>query len=67
MLHPTVDTHVLAASLYARCRWRGITICSPHDCLTAALALEHDQPLLTLDRDFTAIAKVEPKLVLVGE
>ena len=55
-----------AAWLYARCRWQGITIRSPHDCLIAASAVEHDIPLLTQDRDFLAIAKVEPRLALLG-
>ncbi len=54
------------AWLYARCRWRGLTIRSPHDCLIAASAVEHGVPLLTLDRDFLAIAQVEPRLVLLG-
>ena len=62
----TLDIHVMAGELYAHCRWQGITIRSPHDCLIAAAAVAHDLPLLTHDRDFLAIAKVEPKLVLLG-
>ncbi len=62
----TLDTHLMAGELYARCRWRGVTIRSPHDCLIAASAVEHGVPLLTLDRDFLAIAQVEPQLVLLG-
>lgn len=51
-----------AALLYARCRWRGITIRSPNDCLIAACAIEAGEPLLHADRDFEHIASIEPKL-----
>ena len=51
-----------AAMLYARCRWQGITIRSPNDCLIAACAIEADMPLLHADRDFERIAAVEPRL-----
>ncbi len=61
----TLETHAQAGSLYARCRWQGITIRSPHDCLIAAVAVEHDVPLLTLDVDFRHIARVEPALTLI--
>jgi len=64
MLLPRPETYIDAGALYARCRWRGITIRSPHDCLIATLAIEHATPLLTMDRDFEAIASVEPRLVL---
>jgi hypothetical protein len=65
MLLPTVETYLEAGTLYARCRWHGVTIRSPHDCLIATTAVEHGMPLLTLDRDFDAIAEVEPRLKLV--
>ncbi len=55
--------HVMAGELYARCRWQGITPRSPHDCLIAALAVEHGLPLLHDDRDFDQIARIEPRLV----
>lgn len=58
-------THVAAAGLYARCRWRGITPRSPHDYLIAQLCVEHKMPLLHDDRDFEMLARVEPKLKLV--
>lgn len=61
---PGAATHAEAAALYARCRWAGITPRSPHDCLIAALAIEHRVPLLHDDRDFEAIAEVEDRLVL---
>lgn len=65
MLMPTLETFIFAGSLYARGRWQGVTIRSPHDCLIAALAVEHDVPLLTRDRDFQAIVEIEPRLQLV--
>lgn len=55
-----------AALLYARCRWQGLTVRSPNDCLIAACAIETGQPLLTQDRDFSAIARIEPKLQLLS-
>ncbi len=64
LLLPQPQTHIEAGALYTRCRWRGFTIRSPHDCLIAALAVEHNATLLTLDRDFEPIAIIEPKLRL---
>ena len=63
-LAPRTDTvtYAEAGELYARCRWAGITPRSPHDCLIAALAIEHGVPLLHDDRDFDRIAQVEPRL-----
>lgn len=58
------DTYAAAAELYARCRWRGVTPRSPHDCLIAQTAIEHGVRLLHDDRDFEAIARVEPRLKL---
>lgn len=60
----TLSTHAQAGALYARARWQGITIRSPHDCLIAVLAVEHGVPLLTVDREFETVARVEPRLVL---
>ncbi len=65
LLRTSLETYLTAGELYARCRWRGMTIRSPHDCLIAALAVEHALPLLAVDRDFDAIASVEPRLTLV--
>lgn len=64
VLLPTVKTYADAGSLFARCRWAGITPRSPHDCLIAQLAVEHGVPLLQDDKDFGLLAQVEPKLVL---
>ncbi|MFQ5487479.1 MAG: PIN domain-containing protein [Gammaproteobacteria bacterium] len=65
MLRPDVANHAAAGALYARCRWQGITPRSPHDCLIAQLAIENDLPLLHADRDFEALARVNPKLRLL--
>lgn len=54
-----------AATIYARCRWQGVTIRSPNDCLIAAVAIEHGQPVLTMDRDFFFIRKLDPRLQLL--
>ena len=59
-------THAAAGELYARCRWQGITPRSPHDCLIAQLAIEHDIPLLHDDRDFEALARVDGRLRLMA-
>jgi predicted nucleic acid-binding protein len=63
MPRPGTATYADAGSLYARCRWRGYTPRSPHDCLIAQLAIEHRAPLLHDDRDFEPIAQIEPRLV----
>lgn len=60
----TTELHAEAASLYARCRWAGVTPRSPHDCLIAQTAIEHGVRLLHDDRDFAVIAKLEPRLKL---
>ncbi len=53
-----------AAMLYARCRWQGFTVRSPNDCVVAACAIAAGLPVLAQDRDFEAIARVEPGLLL---
>lgn len=58
-------TAVLAAGLYARCRWAGFTIRSANDCLIAASCIELGQPLLHRDSDFDRIAAIEPALSIV--
>jgi len=65
MLMPNLETHLAAAEVYARCRWRGLTVRSPHDCLIACLALEHGEPLLAEDRDYRMIQQVLPDLELL--
>jgi len=56
------ETARQAAMLYARCRWAGLSIRSPNDCLIAACALEADVALLHADRDFERIATIAPQL-----
>jgi len=65
MLLPELTTYAEAGALYARCRWRGITIRSPRDCLIARIALEHDVALLHDDADFERLHEVEPRLRLI--
>lgn len=62
---PGGTTHAEAGALYVRCRWAGVTPRSPHDCLIARLAVEYELPLLHDDRDFKAIAGIEPALRLL--
>ena len=67
-LYASPDPFELARSaslLYARCRWQGITIRSPSDCLVAACAIEADMPLLHADRDFFDLALVDKRLKLI--
>jgi predicted nucleic acid-binding protein len=54
-----------ASLLYAQCRWQGITIRSPNDCLIAACAIEADLPLLHADRDFLTLASIDTRLKLL--
>ena len=54
-----------AALLYAQCRWRGVTIRSPNDCLIAACAIEAEVPLLHADRDFLTLALIDKRLKLI--
>lgn len=62
----SLELHRQAAMLYARCRWCGITVRSPHDCVIAASAIEAGLPLLHDDRDFAALARAAPQLTFVN-
>jgi predicted nucleic acid-binding protein len=67
-LLPEADPRSLAraaAHLYANCRWGEVTPRSATDCLIAAFAIRARVPLLHQDRDFVAIAKIEPALKLL--
>jgi predicted nucleic acid-binding protein len=59
-----LSTHEVAAHLYRRARAKGLAIRKPNDCLIAALALEHGALLVHNDRDFLALAQVEPALLV---
>ena len=59
-----LSTYEVAAQLYARARQKGFTVRKPNDCLIAALALEHGALLVHNDRDFLALAQVEPALLV---
>jgi len=56
-LEPGFATHVRAAALYRMLRARGVTVRGAVDCIIAATCLETGAALLTLDRDFEAIAR----------
>lgn len=57
-----IRLHESAAKLYARCRWAGVIPRNGYDCLIAQTAIEHGVELLAHDRDFDAIARIEPRL-----
>jgi predicted nucleic acid-binding protein len=59
-----LSTYEIAAILYRRARKAGLTVRKPNDCLIAALALEHGALLVHNDRDFVALAQVEPSLLI---
>ena len=59
-----LSTYEIAADLYRRARKAGFTLRSPNDCLIAAVALENGALLVHNDRDFLALAQVEPALMI---
>jgi predicted nucleic acid-binding protein len=59
-----LSTYEVAAQLYRKARGAGFTIRKPNDCLIAAIALEHGALLVHNDRDFLALAQVEPALMV---
>lgn len=59
-----LSTYEVAAMLYRHARAKGFTIRKPNDCLIAAVALEHGALLVHNDRDFLALAQVEPALLV---
>jgi len=57
-----LETFEAAAQLYRQARAKGFTIRKSTDCLIAAIALEQGSLLVHNDRDFLALAAVEPRL-----
>ena len=53
----THETFINSAQLYRKLRKKGFTIRKPIDCMIAAVALEHDVPLLHKDKDFLPLEK----------
>ena len=56
---PGVSDYVEAARLRNKCLARGLALSGP-DCLIATLAISGGHELLTLDRDFAAVARLSP-------
>ena len=52
------ETYLRASSIYRLCRKNGITIASTIDTILAAVAMENDAEILSLDEDFHMIAKI---------
>ena len=64
---PTTPAHYdQAAAIYRRGRTSGITVRRLTDCLIAAVAIDQEVALLHADRDFDAIASVEPRLIVAA-
>lgn len=59
LLEPERSTYEQAAELYSKCRGKGITL-STVDCLIAAVAIENECALFTLDEDFTVMTTISP-------
>ncbi len=58
LLEPSgFETYRSAAAIYRRARASGVTL-TTIDSLIAAIALEHDASVFTLDQDFSRIARI---------
>jgi predicted nucleic acid-binding protein len=55
-----VEGHAAAARLSRRLRARGITVSGAIDCIIAQTCIAADVELLSMDRDFVAIARHTP-------
>ena len=51
------ETFAHAAILYRKLRKKGYTVRKPIDCMIAAVAIEHEVPLLHNDKDFLPLEK----------
>jgi len=56
----TLDDFALAAQLYRKARWSGVTIRKTLDCLIAAVCVRSGAPLLHADADFDRLATCTP-------
>ena len=56
MLSPVREDHIAAATLRNHCRRRGVQV-GTIDALLAQLCIHHDLTMLTMDEDFTRMAK----------
>ena len=56
----THDTFITAAQLYRKLRKKGFPVRKPIDCMIAAVAIEHDVPLLHKDKEFQPLEKYSP-------
>jgi len=57
VMHPTVECHVRAASLFRSLRAKGVTVRGAVDCVIAQLCMDADAELLSPDADFAHIAR----------
>jgi predicted nucleic acid-binding protein len=57
VLELSPEVHFKAAALYRDLRKKGVTVRGITDCLIAQGCIEYGASLLTLDRDFKAIAR----------
>ena len=51
------ETFIRSAQLYRMLRKKGFTVRKPVDCMIAAVAIEHEIPLLHKDKDFLPLEK----------
>lgn len=63
VLAPEIEDHIEAAALRNHCRRRGVQV-GTIDALLAQLCLRHGLRLLTADRDFEAMARHCPLVLL---
>jgi predicted nucleic acid-binding protein len=62
----SIDSFISAASLYRKCRKKGVTLRGITDCLIARIAIEQELLLLHKDKDFDRIAGIDKDLRILG-
>jgi len=60
VIHPAVDVHVRAASLFRTLRGEGVTVRGAVDCVIAQTSIDSESTLLSPDADFERIAAHAP-------